>query len=71
MGIYQETEREVTFGVLAHILVEKPPPKVENEPRRLGAAVSLSAALGSGRVPLSDSSLVSEVSVATLRPYSK
>ena len=46
-------------------------PKVENEPRRLGAAVSLSAALGSGHVPLSDSSLVSEVSVATLRSVSK
>ena len=46
-------------------------PKVENEPRRLGAAVSLSSALGSGQVPLSDSKLVSEVSVATLRSVSK
>ena len=28
MGICQEMEREVTFGVLGSILVEKPPPKV-------------------------------------------
>ena len=46
-------------------------PKVEDEPRLLGAAVSLSAALGSGQVPLSDSELVSEVSVATRRSVSK
>ena len=28
MGICQEMEQDVTLGVLAHILAEKPPPKV-------------------------------------------
>ena len=34
MGICQEIEREVTFGVLAPILVEKPPSEVARVRRR-------------------------------------
>ena len=34
MGICQEMELEVTFGVLGPILVEKPPPKVARARRR-------------------------------------
>ena len=34
VGIYQEMEREVTLGVLAHILVEKLPLKVARVRRR-------------------------------------